>query len=386
MKRVTSKFKQIMKDSISVLFYVFRIFRIRNNRVIFLNYYGRGYGDSCKYIAEELLKNENLDIVWSVSKKNNDIPKRIRQVKYFSFRWIYEMVTSKCWINNSRFPSYVRKRKKQCYIQVWHGGLALKKIEFDAVNLPKKYVKNMLNDNKMIDYLISNSTFCTNMYRKSFKYNGVILEYGTPRNDCLINNKDILKKRALENLNLSSQHKVLLYVPTFRSEYKQNPYDINFEKVMELLKKKYSCDWNILIKLHPNIKDSKKYISSNNLLDVSNYSDLQELICLADLVITDYSSTMFESVIADKPVILYANDIEEYKRDRGLYFEFSDLPFPLVENNEELYDFLKNENIENIKNKYDRFINKVGLKEEGKASKMVSSLILNELLVKKEDD
>lgn len=386
MKKILETIKKIIKNSIVIPFYIFRIFRIKNNKIIFLNYYGKGYGDSCKYIAEELLKNEEIKLVWSVSKKSKDMPKRIKQVKYFSIQWIYEMVTAKCWINNSRFPSYVRKRKKQYYIQVWHGGLALKKIEFDAVNLPKKYVKNMLNDNSMIDYMISNSTFCTNMYRKSFKYDGKILEYGTPRNDCLINKKNNLKEKAAKELQVTSYDKVLLYVPTFRTEYKKNPYDIDFEKIKKILEKKNSCSWKILVRLHPNIKNTKKYISSNEIIDVSQYPDLQELICLADLVITDYSSTMFESMIANKPVILYANDIENYKKDRGLYFEFSDLPFPLMKNNEELFNYLKDEKIEKIIKEYNGFIRKIGLKENGEASRKISSLILKELITKKEDE
>ena len=348
---------------------------------MFINFEGKGYGDSCKYIAEELLKKENIDLVWSVKTKYDDMPKNIRQVKYFSFKWIYEMVTAKCWVNNSRFPCFVRKRQNQYYIQVWHGGLALKKIEFDANYLPKKYVINMLNDNKMIDLMISNSGFCTNMYRKSFKYNGQILEIGTPRNDSLINDEKNLKSKALLNLNYNEKDKYLLYAPTFRENYDNNPYDINFLKLKNLLEEKYKCSWKILIKLHPNVKSSEiKFNYDEGIIDVSDYSDIQELICLSDLLITDYSSTMFEAMIINKPVVLYANDIENYNRERGTYFTFDELPFFLTKNNDELLKIINKLDLLEFTKDYSKFKERLKLKEMGLASKKVSEKIIKYLI------
>ena len=122
------------------------IIRYKKNKILVVNFNGRSYGDSPKYIIDKL-KDKNVKIIWSVSKKYNDIPSNIKQVKYQSIRWIYELVTSKVWINNCRFPSYVRKRKNQVYIQTWHGCIAIKKIEFDVLDkLNKTYIDCMVND------------------------------------------------------------------------------------------------------------------------------------------------------------------------------------------------------------------------------------------------
>ena len=104
----------IAKKILSCIFYLFRIFPINKSKVIITNYNGRSFGDSAKYVVEELHKmNSNLKIVWVVSEYYKDMPDYIKQVKIYSIKWIYELVTSKVWINNSRFSYYVKKRKKQ---------------------------------------------------------------------------------------------------------------------------------------------------------------------------------------------------------------------------------------------------------------------------------
>lgn len=372
--------KKIGKMYFLVLFYIFRVFKVKNNKVIFTNFNGNGYGDSPKYIAEKLL-DKDVDIVWCTNMKLNDLPNNIRQVKYQSIKWIYEMVTAKVWVNNCRFPYYVRKRKQQFYIQTWHGGIALKKIEYDAIaNLTPEYKKRMKNDTKMTDVMISNSDMCNKLYRNAFKYEGKILKLGSPRNDVLINDKEKLYIKVRKELRINTDDKILLYAPTFRNDYTINPYNIDFKKVKEVLEAKYKCKWNIIIKLHPNIKDAEKLISNiNDYINAQNYSDIQELICASDLLITDYSSTMFETMMADIPVILYANDIKEYNNDRGMYIKMTDLPFPLCENNDEILDFISLHKLNEISENYKTFKDQIGLAEFGVAGEKVAAIILEKM-------
>ena len=377
--------KKIIKLIYLALFYIFRILKIKKNKIVITNFNGQGYGDSPKYITEKLL-NTSLDIVWSIKKTYTNIPSNVRQVKYQSIKWIYELSTAKVWINNCRYPNYVRKRKGQYYIQTWHGGIALKKIEYDASNsLTKEYHKRMINDTKITDIMISNGDMCDELYRRAFKYNGEILTVGSPRNDELINNKNLLRQKARNLLNISENDKILLYVPTFREDYIDNPYNINFEVLKSFLEKKYECEWHIIIKLHPNIDNPESLIPNiNKYINGQEYGDIQELICAADLIITDYSSTMFEGMIAKNPVILYANDIEKYNKDRGLNIDLRELPFPLCTNNSEIIEYIKKcDSLENIVDKYNLFENKIGLKETGKASEEVARLILEKIFENK---
>lgn len=366
---------------ISLVLYIFRLFPIKKNKVCFINFSGKGYGDNPKYITEEILKeNEDIDVVWfvkNIEKVKKEFPSRVRLVKIFSLKYLYELATAKVWVNNSRFDQFVIKRKGQYYIQTWHGGLALKKIEYDAADkMSEYYHKVMKNDNNLMDVMISNSKFCTNVYRRAFRFKGDIKEYGTPRNDFLLQKNDDNITKIISLFNIEEDTKVLLYAPTFRDKYLKNPYDIDFEKVKRELEDKTKQKWKIIVKLHPRIENPEELIKFNNdIINATKYPDVQELIYTCDLLITDYSSTMFESLIANKSVIIYANDIENYINERGFYFTFEQLPFLLSKNNEELIEIIKKNNLEEMKKEYEDFKKEVGLKENGDASKKVYGII-----------
>ncbi len=361
--------------------YLFRLVPIQNNKVLISNYFGKGYGDNAKYISECLLKqHEKVKIIWLINKENwdnNGLPKQIKKVRYGSIKSLYELATSKVWIDNCRKEYWTPKRKKQYYIQVWHGCMMLKKIEYDVLDkLGDYYVKCMKQDNKMADFMISNSDFATKMYQNTFRYKGKILEYGTPKNDILITNSNFIKRKVYKTLNIKENANLLLYAPTFRNDYNNNPYNIDFEKLKNLLEKNTNEKWEVIIRLHPNIKEPERLIKCNNYINGSKYDDMQELICACDILITDYSSIMFESIIASKPVILYANDIDSYNYERGLYFNFSQLPFPIAKDNIELLNIIKEFDENEILNNYVEFKKKFGLIDDGHASERVTDLII----------
>lgn len=359
------------------------IFPIDNKKVFGINFSGKDYGDNAKYIIEELHKQDSsLKFVWTLNRKlykKNNLPEYVKPVLNCSPAFFFHLATSKFWINNSRFEQFVIKRKSQYYIQTWHGGIALKKIEMDASDkLSLHYHKVIKNDNKMIDLMLSNSNFCSEMYRRAFLYKGRIFECGSPRNDFLINaDREKITQKIKKTFNISNSSKIVLYAPTFRNKYSSNPYDINFSKLISSLKEKTNDDWQIIIKLHPRIEDTSLFIDENyNYIDATKYPDVQELILAADLVITDYSSVMFESMIANKWVELYANDINSYINERGFYFKFSELPFDLAVNNEKLINNIQSYTSESLNEEYKDFEKKIGLKESGNASKNVADLIL----------
>lgn len=386
MKKINGAIKKIIVklnivNILSIPLYIFRIFPIKNNRILFENFTGKGYADSPKSIAENLINsNDDYELYWVIkdNKFKKEFPSKIKAIKLYSLKYFYIMATAKVWVSNSRFDQYVIKRKQQFYIQTWHGGLGMKKIEYDAEDkLSEYYKKVMKKDNKNMNLMVSNSDFCTELYRRSFRYTGDILEVGTPRNDVLINNKEELSKKARKLLNIDKDINILLYAPTFRLDYSKNPYDINFEKLKRVLENKTKNEWIILVKLHPRINNSDELLGKykNYITDVTNYSDIQELICACDMLITDYSSTEMEAMIADKPVVIYANDVKDYIDERGFSLGFDEIPFKLTENNDELTNYIEKVNFDDIKKEYSIFMKKVGLKETGKATSSVCDVI-----------
>lgn len=368
------------------LFYLFRLFPINNKKIVFQCFKGMGYFDSPKYIYEQI-KKENLDVkcVWLINQQFiKQFPNTIKLVPYNTIRSIYELATAKIWIDNCRKESNVRKRKKQFYLETWHNGISLKKVEKSVeMKLSKEYVENAKNDSLIVDAFISNSTFSTKRYRKDFWFNGEIIESGLPRNDIFYissKEKDELKLKVKKFFNLDQNIKILLYAPTFRKNFNTDIYLQNLSFVQENLSKRFGGNWVSLVHLHPNLFNKNvEMIYNKNFIDSGSYPDFQELLVACDVLLTDYSSTMFEFSFELKPVFLYMADLKEYKQDRDFEIDLNDLPFAISYNLKEL----KNNILEFNKEKYNEqlilFFNRLELKETGNASKIIVNKIKEEL-------
>lgn len=358
---------------------IFCFFKNKSNKIVVCSFYGKGYSDNPKYIVEELLnRNEDLDIVWLLDHpKKYKLPNKIRKVKIFSIRSIYELLTAKVWIDNCRkyFFYNVFKPKGIRYIQTWHGGIGLKRAEHEVEkNLSKSYVFSAKHDSTMIDYFLSGSRFQTEDIRKNFWYSGQIDEFGLPRNDKLLNAPDLLKEKVYDFYKLNRNVKIVLFAPTFRRGNTNSDF-MDLGNLKSVLDEKFNKEWLIFLRLHPNIKELK-FDLPEYVINTSFYEDAQELLCAADILITDYSSIMFDMILMDKPVFIYANDINEYKNDRNFKFAFEELPFPYAENDLELSKNIKLFNKERYLYDLDEFKNKVMLYEVGTASVKVASKII----------
>lgn len=380
------KYKIINSNLVNVIFifiqHFFSFLPIKNNKVVFQNFNGKGFGDNPKYIANELIKKENIDIVWIVKEfSQNSFPNKIRQVKKYTLRYFYELATAKVWVSNNRLEKFIIKRKNQVYIQTWHGGLGLKKVEKDAEDkLSKKYIKLAKKDSKMIDYAISNSTYRTNIYKNSFWYDGKILEIGCPRNDIFFDNKKQKKIResVFKKYNIDFNKKIILYAPTFRSDKDFDYETFNFSKLLNNLNKKNE-NYVLMIKLHPNVDKSIR--TSENIINVSKYPDVDELLLVSDIVISDYSSVFFDFLFMHKPVYLYAPDYDEYVKERGFNFDYKKLPFSISYNSNELINKILVNDYKNYADKLDKFLKDVNIIDDGHASQKVANLI-DEILKK----
>ena len=117
-------------------------------------------------------------------------------------------------------------------------------------------------------------------------------------------------------------------------------------------------------------------LNAPSVIDATRYHDMQELLCVCDLLITDYSSTMFDIAMIDKPCLLYATDVEKY--DRGYYFRFDSLPFPLAKDMSELTHIISSFNKDAYREKIHEFLDKtVGMFEDGHASERIAVWMLD---------
>jgi len=363
------------------------LFPVKKNKIVICNFHGKPYGDNGKYIANKLMsEGVDCEIVWLIDKKNandNLFPGKIKKANYKSLRGLYELSTAKIWIDNCRKDFYPPKRKGQFYIQTWHGGIALKKIEKDVeTKLSDITIQIAKHDSKIADLFVSNSDFCTELYRNAFWYNGEIIECGSPRCDILLDNKIEVNKKVRDYFKVDLDANILIYAPTFRSDLNTKPYGIDFENLIKVLEKKYGGKWVILVRLHPNISEKSNFMKyTSSVINATNYDDMYELLALSDILVTDYSSTMFEFSMTNKPVILYAPDIESYLEDRNFYFDIHSLPYPVVEDNHQLFEAIENFNSNVYAKAIDNFFVKLGVKENGDASKRIVEKIKQVMLL-----
>ena len=358
--------------------------RVHKGRMMCWAYTFKQYSCNPRYLTEHLLENNTeFEIFW-VFRGNVDtsgVDKRIKCVRYKSLQYYILVNTAEFFITNARtdpYRIYWHKRKGQKYVMLWHGGVALKRIEKDAeAQLSYSYLKKAKIDSKVCDLMVSGCRFQTSLLKEKFWYDGEILERGIPRNDVFFNKArhPEMKERICHKYGISPDSRIVLYAPTFRRNKSIEPYRIDWSRVVPELRKIYDTEKiSILLRLHPNLigkADASSLINDESVIDVTRYHDMQELLCVSDLLITDYSSSMFDITMLKKPCMLYATDIEKY--NRGYYFDFAELPFPLARNEEELIGNIRTFDSAAYDESVESFFEKhIGLCEDGNASKAIA--------------
>lgn len=229
----------------------------------------------------------------------------------------------------------------------------------------------------MTDVMISNCDFETNVYRKSLLFNKEIILTGHPRNDIFFQDNKALKKMVKERIGVPEHKKIALYIPSFRDNLRIDCFNLDCERLKTSLEHRTGESWEILTKFHHQNLLKLKYLNNqmNNQHDISFYPDTQELLYTADIIISDYSSCMFDFMFTRKPCFIYATDIERYNTERGFYFPLESTPFPIAKNNDEMEENIKNFNKQKYINKVEEFLASRDVLEDGKASQRVVEIL-----------
>ena len=350
---------------------------------MFISHLGKGYSCNPKYICEYLRKYHpgEFSLHWiydPTCSSKDDIPYGVLPVSMYSPRFKYDILTCGFLISNTRLPLWFnyKNRKGQCYIQTWHSSLRLKKIERDA-KLGKDYDQTAQCDASKTSLMISGCKFSSDIYKRAFWYTGPILEVGTPRLDFLLNQSESEKCVIFDKVGLESEVHYVLYAPTFRKGGALDAYNIDYKLLVDTLVEKYGGKWKVLCRLHPNLIGKVSFDNvAEECIDVTNYNDIQELLVISDILITDFSSCMFDIAFMRKQCILYASDYLQYiNNERDLYFNIQSLPFPLATTNNELMDAINNFDQVLYTNKVNEFLLEIGTYEIGEACEKIYSYL-----------
>ena len=343
---------------------LFGLFPIKKNRVLFMSYYGKHvncnpYSLYCKMKQSK----DKYELVWVDNSKKME-----KSVRYKSVLFYYYLRTSAFLVFNARPNVDIKKRKGQYYIQTWHSSLGFKMIEKDAEEtLSRRYVQLAKIDSKYIDLLISGCRFRTKCFQKNFWYDGEIAEIGTPRNDVFFEDSTEQVIRLKRDLGISMDEKILTYAPTFRSNGSADyVFSLDIEKLMTTVKSKFGGNWRLVLRLHPNV--ASNFVMPQGVVDASKLSDMQMLLLASDILITDYSSVMFDFGILKRPCFLYCPDFDEYLRsERRTYFAHEELPFSLNTSNDGLAKSICSYDEQQYLSQLRLFDEKIGSFENGHA-------------------
>lgn len=357
---------------------------IKHGRVVCWSYSFQQYSCNPRYLTEYLLKHHpEFEVCWVFRKGVNiaELPKGVKAVRFRTWEYLKLMASAEFVFSNVRtdpWRVYWHKRPGQKYAMLWHGGVALKRIEADVEErLSPSYVHRAKSDSKICDLMISGCRMHTDLIKNSFWYNGEILERGIPRNDIFFDEarRSDLRQYVANYYGIDPKSRIVLYAPTFRVDHSTEPYTINWERVMPVLSRMFGGEEiSVLVRMHPNLigkVDTSHLIAFDGVCDATRYHDMQELLSVADMLITDYSSSMFDFAMQGRPCLLYATDADAY--DRGFYFNLRELPFPLAENEEQLVATIEGFDHEAYAAHLNAFFtDSVGLKEEGHAAEALA--------------
>jgi len=381
-KKINKSLKKFARSPVIVrnimfMFLFNKIYGLKKKKVVFTSFSGKWYSDNPKAISVKLHElYPEFEIVWlfkNPEEKQAIVPAYVRTIKSDSVKALKELATAKFWVDNFGKSKYIYKSKNQVYIQTWHGDRGFKNV---LHNVPKNIKKHYLEEKKC-DLMTAGSTTGKKKLSTAFVYHGPFLEYGSPRNDQLIEDSQERRNDIKNKLNISVHSKIVLFAPTFRKVNrgkKQCVRELNLAEVLQKLKELTNCDWKCLVRAHPGSSPglSLEKNKDQNIIDVTMYEDMADLLLIADLLITDYSASAGDFVLKKKPVILFQPDQERYLlEERTFYFNIDESPYMVAKNQEELIERIIVLNEKTAKKNCEDILSFYGAYETGKASEKV---------------
>lgn len=371
---------------------------IIKNTVLFRSFNGQ-YNDNPKYVSEELhQRRPDVKIVWATGDSPPEsFPDYVMTVPIDSSEYARYIARAEVVVDNycgcrtnylgsnnpvkrMVFRLLSRKRRGQLCISTWHG-TPLKRIALDEPQYrTAKFARGYFNS----DLILSGSDLSGKAYRTAFAWRGEILDCGTPRNDILLRGEpDVIKKR----LGLPENKRVLLFAPTFRNDvFMSGIYqlrELDIPRLLSALSERFGGEWRFVFRSHNLVTRSvsaEGVFDNGEIINGNASDDMAEYLLTADVLLTDYSSSMFDFMLTGRPIFLYAPDLEEYKNsERGFYLDIEETPPPLAKTAEDVLKNIKLFDKESYEKKVDDFLRKIGNKERGEASRITVDRIIKHL-------
>ncbi|MFI5620582.1 CDP-glycerol glycerophosphotransferase family protein [Streptomyces sp. NPDC051567] len=327
--------------------------------VLFDAFKGTQYSDSPRALHEELVRRGTpLEHLWVVKDDQVDVPSTARAVRLWSQEWYEALARAKYVVANNHLPDWFLKRPGQTVVQTWHG-TPLKKIghDIEAVHFAdQRYLERVEKEVQNWDILVSPNSFSTPILQRAFGFTGEMLACGYPRNDILRRPGNQGRAQAIRrSIGLPPGKKVVMYAPTWRDDqfYAPGKYKFDFRIDLDDARARLGADHVLMVRRHPNVVDPVPGAGDGFVFDVSDYPDMAELSLITDVMITDYSSLMFDFANTGRPILFFTYDLEHYRDTlRGFYFDFEqNAPGPLLFDSTQLISAIRH--ADQVRSNYD---------------------------------
>lgn len=316
------------------------------NLALFEAYRGRQYACSPRAIHEELRRHDDApDSAWFSRYGDIPLPDGVPGLLAGTKAYYEALARAHVLVGNGMQWDWFEKRPGQIYVQCWHG-TPLKRLGLDLTG-PKHagLREQIVREASQWDVLISPNPFTTEVMRRAYGYEGEVLESGYPRNDVLnAPGSEQVAARLRERLGIPQEKKIVLYAPTWRDNDVIAPGRYRFDLALDLesAQRELGDDHVILVRAHYSTTH-RSLVEGDSVRDVSRYPDMSDLLLIADVLITDYSSSMFDFAGTRRPMLFFTYDLERYRDNGpGFCFDFeAEAPGPLLRTSEEVVEAIK---------------------------------------------
>jgi CDP-ribitol ribitolphosphotransferase len=336
----------------SFFYYLFYLLPVNPKKVFCIMTHDSSKDSNVGAVVDYLKKcDDNYQFIKIKKSDTKEVKNHARFVKLLDFFVVkpYHLATSNFVIQDNIFLplSFIKFKRKVSVIQLWHGTGTIKKFG-QSVN-EGQLGRLEYRANQTITHLIVNSESTKEIYKEAFHVpEEKVYIYGLPRTDRLFQKERLLHdvNSFMEEYPICKGKRLVLYVPTFRDDEVLNPsMKLNVKEMLNELDE----DVVILLKLHPfvaeayNIDEELLGDKKDRVINLSLYKNINTLLTAADVLITDYSSVIFDYCVLEKPMVFYAYDLDKFSNSgRGFYKDYKTyVPGEVAETMEELIAILK---------------------------------------------
>lgn len=341
-----------------------RRYLVGNQSVVFDSYLGREFNCNPKGLYEAMRSCPDytgFTYTWAVKKPDKFLALAsnpdTKVVEYGSKAHMIALARSRFIISNVRLPEFVHLWPEQVYIQTWHGKL-IKRIGQDVNyktaggNGNRENKRIFSRDARKLTYLCSPAPVFTQYLISAYNLKALdmenkIRETGYPRNDYLFqfSYEDVIRTKI--KLGIPLNKKVVLYAPTWRPTLYKKGKGYLYHQTVDFVKlyQELGDDYVLLFRAHINEAKSIDFSElSDFVLDMTKVCDVNDLLIISDLLVSDYSGIIYDFANLRRPMVLYQYDRDEYVNDlTGVYIDLDELPGKVVKNPDELSAAIKEE-------------------------------------------